>query len=215
MNTVLDAHRPTLGELADGWSQARRRLAYGLLALFVVAVVARVALVGETGSHYVKRGALAFNFLYDAPMRPVAVKGSEIVRLESRRGDLFLQSFAVEPVAIPPNDGEFGGLLPVLAETRIRAQAARYGESFGVVREGKTRVNKLAGYTYVFRFKREGRTFYGRTVLLPTDDPRTRRGVALELLATPASGVGRALDVGLRGGGKKPFRSFRFGTERP
>ncbi len=41
------------------------------------------------------------------------------------------------------------------------------------------------------------------------------RGVRLLLLATPASGVGRARDVGTHGATKLPYRSFRFGTRAP
>lgn len=214
-SAVLEAHRPSLGEIASGWSRRRRRLAQVVLAILVVALIARVALVGESGTQYVQRGDLPFNFLYEAPLKSVATQSAEIVRFERRRGDLFLQSFTVAPLSLPAGDGEAGGLLPVLADERIRELERRHGPTFELVAEGKSRVIEAAGYQYVYRFKRDGRTFFGRSVLLPTEEPGTQRGVVLELLATPASGVGRAADVGLRGSIKKPFRSFRFGTERP
>lgn len=212
---VLDQHRPSLRDLASDWSPRRRRLAYATVALLVVALIARIVLVGEGGTNYVQRGDLAFNFLYEKPLESVAPQSSEIVRFERRRGDLFLQSFVVAPLSVPANDGEVGGLLPVLADERIRELGRRHGPTFEVVQEGKSRVIEAAGYQYLYRFKRDGRTFFGRTVLLPTEEEGTQRGVVLELLATPISGVGRAADVGLRGSIKKPFRSFRFGTERP
>jgi hypothetical protein len=214
-SAVLDAHRPSLGDLMRDWSPRRRRLVQVLIALAVVALLGRVVLVGEDGTTYVKDGELAFNFLYAAPLKPVATQSSELARFESRRGELFLQSFAVEPLSLPTHDGDLGGLLPALADERIREQARRYGETFQLVQEGKTRVVLLPGYQWVYRFKRDGRTFYGRSVLLPTEEEKTQRGVVLQMLATPASGVGRATDVGVRGPIKKPFRSFRFGTERP
>lgn len=213
-SAVLDAHRPSLEEIASGWSARRRRLAQVLLALAVIALVGRIALVGGDGTQYIQRGGLEFNFLYEAPLAKVAPQSSEIVRFERRREDLFLQSFVVAPLDLPANDGEVGGLLPVLADERIRELGRRY-EGFQLVAEGKSRVIEAPGYQYLYRFKREGRTFFGRTVLLPTEETGTQRGVVLELLATPASGVGRAADVGLRGSIKRPFRSFRFGSERP
>jgi hypothetical protein len=80
-----------------------------------------------------------------------------------------------------------------------------------------------------FRARLGERRLFGRLVLLPEpaagedladpsgelENARSRRGVRLLMLATPASGAVRPRDVGARGNLKTPFRSFRFGTEGP
>lgn len=220
-DVVLDPYRPTLGDLVERRPLLRRALPWigGLL----VVVVAALGLRGSDDTeHFVQREGLQFNFVHDPVLRGEAHGSDEEVRLVRRRGDLFLQSFAVQALEFPRYDGDVGGQLPVLAD-RVRARlASEYGPSFRLVQEGKTRVNILPGYTLVYRWKADGRTFYGRTVLLPDVEGASNApesagvpGVALELVATPASGVGRAVDVGLRGAIKLPYRSFRFGTERP
>lgn len=186
-----------------------------LAVLAVLALLARIVLVGESGENHVHRGELPFNFLHDDVLTRVAPQSDDLVRLVRRQDGAVTQSFAVKPFSLPPNQGDFGGLLPVLADERLRALAQRLGPSFQLVQEGKTRVNELPGYTLVYRWKEGGRSVFGRTVLLPAEEPRATRGVALELTATAASAGGVAREIGLRGAVKKPFRSFRFGTERP
>ena len=82
------------------------------------------------------------------------------------------------------------------------------------VEEGKTRINRVAGYSIVFRASRSPR-LYGRVVLLPQPVPGALDGVKLVMLATPDGGADKARDVGTRGELKTPYRSFRFGTEGP
>ena len=49
--------------------------------------------------------------------------------MERRRGSLFLDSFAVEPLSLPPFRGDVSGELPVYAEREIAALRKRFPAS--------------------------------------------------------------------------------------
>lgn len=155
-----------------------------------------------------------FNLRYTEGLERVAPKAGELVRLEARRGDLFIQSFAVSPLRLPPYRGDVSGNLPVIAAREIEALRARFAE-FELIQDGKTRVNEVSGHVILFRARLGRRRLYGRQILLPEPVSGARDGARLELLATPAGGVSRASEVGVRGVIKRPYRTFRFGTEKP
>jgi hypothetical protein len=231
---VLEEHRPTLADLLrPRLSRAPRWVRWALAAvcvLVVVLVLWRVFADGSSGgTHYVHRTPIVFNFRYPDVMHRAAPRAPEVVRVERRRGSLFLDSFAVEPLVLPPFRGDVSGELPVFAEREIEALRARFPRDFELTREGKARVNAVPGYDVQFRARVGERRLLGRLVLLPEpaagedltdpsgelENARSRRGVRLLMLATPASGAVRPRDVGARGNLKTPFRSFRFGTEGP
>lgn len=213
---VLPEHRPTLGDLLRPRVGARGiRGLVALAGLVVGAFVYQVVRSPDDGIDVVRRsGPVQFNFRYTEGLEPAKPQGDELLRLEARRGDLFIQSFAVEPLALVPYRGHVGGTLPVIAAREIDALRSRFAE-FDLVQDGKTRVNEVPGYTILFRARLGRRRLYGREVLLPQAEVGARDGVRLVLLATPAGGVSRASDVGVRGVVKRPFRTFRFGTEKP
>lgn len=213
---VDEAHRPTLPDLVG--ARAGRR---GLIALAVVAVLATLALAvkvlrpEDDGTDVVSRAEpVPFNFRYTAGLERVEPQGDERLRLVARRGPLFIQSFAVSPLRLPAYRGDVGGTLPVFAAAEVEALRRRFAE-FELVQDGKTRVNEVPGHVILFRARLGKRRLYGREVLLPEPAPGARDGVRLLLLATPAGGVSSASDVGIRGVVKRPFRTFRFGTEKP
>jgi hypothetical protein len=217
---VADAHRPTLPELV-GPRLARLPAAVrvALAVAGAVVVLALIALLvlrpGDDVTEYVQRSGLTFNFRYPDPLVRAAPQGDELVRLQSvRSAGLFVQSFAVEPLQLPAFQGEVGGLLPIVADGEMKALARRFRE-FELVQEGKTRLNEVPGYAITFRARLGARRLFGREVLLPEPVPGGRRGVRLLLLATPSAGTNRAEEVGVRGVIKRPFRTFRFGTEAP
>jgi hypothetical protein len=229
---VLEEHRPTLADLLrprlarlPRWA----RWALAAAALLIVALVAwRMLERGQGGTHYVRRTPLEFNFRYAGGLHQVAPRGAELVRLERRRDGLFLDSLAVEPLALPSFPGNVSGVLPAYAEREIAALRGRFRE-FELLREGKSRLNQVPGYEVQFTARLGPRRLYAREILLPQPAPgedlanptgllqngRARNGVRILLLATPASGVARTRDVGAHGPLKTPFRSFRFGTEVP
>ena len=211
---VLDRHRPTLAQVSAGWPAWARRAALAAVALVVLAVIVKVALPASGERAYVHRGDPAFNFLVSSGFKPVRAQGDEIVRFEAARGQTFLQSFSVAPLALPAYRGDLGATLPAIADAEIARLRQAYSD-VQIVQEGKTRVNLIPAYSISFASRLGARRLYGRDVLVPEDKPGARTGVRLLLFATPAAGVGLATDVGIRGGTKKPYRSFRFGTERP
>lgn len=217
MPLVAPEHRPTLGDLLV--PRIGRRAVWVLAGLAVlVAGLAFVATRDAGGGDVVvveRSGPAPFNLVHTAGLRRVAPVGDELLRLEARRPDgLFVQSFAVESLRLPAYRGDIGGVLPVEAVREIDRLRRRFAE-FELVRDGKARVNEVVGYAILFRARLGERRLYGREILLPEPDPGARDGVRLLLLATPAGGVGGAADVGVRGVVKRPYRTFRFGTERP
>jgi hypothetical protein len=231
---VLEEHRPTLADLLrprlarlPRWV---RRLLGAVVALLVLFVLWRLLAGGDAGeTHYVHRGALEFNFRYPDAMHRVKPAGQELVRVQRTRDGLFLDSYAVEPLALPPFRGNVSGLLPAYADREIAALRKRFPSQFELVREGKARVNQVPGYDVQFQSRLGKRRLFGRLVLLPQPAPgedltnptgelnndRSRSGVRILMLSTPAAGTVRTRDVGARGLLKTPFRSFRFGTEGP
>ena len=217
---VLDRYRPTLGDLVRGRSGRRARWGLGLLvAAVALAAVALAALwafsPANRGTEYIHRDAPTFNFAYTEDMKPVRPQGDEYVRVDRRRDDgLFLDSFAVLPLRLPAYRGDAGGYLPAFADRELAALRRRY-DDLELVQEGKTRVVETPGYSLVWRAREGERRLYGRTVLLPEPVPGARGGVRLEMVVTPAAGAATAGDAGARGATKRPYRTFRFGTEGP
>jgi len=192
------------------------RAAIVLAALAVLALFVTVLRPADDGGVDVvgRDGPVPYNLRYTQPLERVAPQGDELLRLEGRRGDLFVQSFTLEPLRLPPYRGALGGVLAVQAAREIGALRDRFAE-LELVQDGKTSVNQVSGHTIVFRARLGKRRLYGRSILLPEPAPGAREGVRILMLSTPAGGVSRPLDVGIRGAVKRPYRTFRFGTEKP
>jgi hypothetical protein len=210
---------PTLGDLlAPRWRSLRRGTRRALIAAAVAAVAVgalgvRAAVGGD--HEFVHRSAPAFNLRWHEPLRRVAPQPGEYLRLESRRGSLFLQSFAVRRLELPAYRGNPDGEFPIYAESHIAGLAGRlegFQRTCDGCGEGKARINDVAGYSINFEAKIGKRTLYGRDVLLVPDEKGARVGVVLEMRATPAARVAGPETVGSGGVLKLPLRSFRFGT---
>ncbi len=213
---VLDRHRPTLPELL---APLPRRLVIGLAVLAVLILVALVAArlaPGDPSRVFVHRGDPQVNFVYGERLKPTtSARTAALVALEERRGELFIQSFAVRSVDLPAHrPGTVGGILPIVGDGEIDALARRF-EEFELIAEGKARINDVPGYQVVFRARLGERRLYGRVIVLAKPVPGSREAVALELIGTPVSGAANARDVGNNRVLKLPLRSFRFGVERP
>lgn len=212
---VRPEHGPTFGEAVP----ARWRRVIAVLAAVLVLVFAGLSLRSTAdGVDVVRERPLPFNFHHASTLPQVDPRDGELVRLEREVNGKFNQSFAILPLALPDYEGVVGGVLPVLADAERERLAQAYSE-FELIEEGKARINDVTGYQLVFRARLGERRLYGRSVLLPEqidgEPAQPRRGVRLLVESTPAAGVGRAEDAGVRGLNKRPFRSFRFGTEKP
>ena len=205
---------PTLGRLlSPRWRAASppaRRLVIaggvGLLALLVGAVL---TLENATFSH---GGRLPFSFAYRSLYR-VAPDPGGYVKVQRRRSDgTLLDSYAVEPLLLPPYTGELSGELPVYAAGYISA-LQRQDPGFVLRGEGKTRVNAVPAYQVVYTAVIDGRTMYGRDVLLLPERRGAREGVEIVMLTSPTadSQVDSPLEVASTGVLLRPLKTFTFG----
>jgi hypothetical protein len=205
---------PTLGRLlSPRWRAASplaRRLVIaagvGLLALLVGAVL---TLQNASFSH---GGRLPFSFSYRSLYR-VAPDPGGYVKIQRHRPDGTLEdSYAVEPLVLPPYKGQLSGELPMYASGYIRALERR-GPGFVLRGEGKTRVNAVPAYQVLYTAVIQGRTMYGRDVLLLPERPGAREGVEIVMLTSPTANrqVDSPLEVASTGVLLRPLKTFTFG----
>lgn len=205
---------PTMPALVGGLPRAARAAAIALGALVVAAAVLVALRSRPDETALVVRGPATFNLAYGPQLQRFSQPDS-LLALRQRRGGLFLDSYVVRPLNLPRYEGVVGGLLPVYSDTYLAALLRRYGPSFQLVQEGRTRINDGIGYQLFLRGMRDRRALYVRHLLLVPETPDgVRRGVVIELESTPASGTPNALGNGNAGALKQALRSFRFGTSR-
>jgi hypothetical protein len=214
LSLVAPEFRPTLrDELAR--LRPRWRMPVTVLLVLIAALALFLLLRGSSqpGTHVVHPGGPAFNLRFTEPLERLKAGPGELLHLEWREGGELRASFVVEPLELPPFQGDVGGVFPVVASRDLDALEARF-PALEPVEEGKARVNKVPAYSTTFRASRKPR-LYGRVVLLAEPVAGSRRGFRIVMLATPEGGADKAGDVAARGVLKTAYRSFRFGTEGP
>jgi hypothetical protein len=213
VSAVKPQYGPTLVEMLAPRSLTVRAGAATLAALLVAAVVAIGLNARPDETFVLEHEPVTFNFAYGPQLERVPLAGS-LVALEHERAGLFLDSYVLRSLALPPYRGAVGGMLPIYANGYIDRLHRRY-HGFEFVGEGRARINNGIGYEVTFRSKRGRRTLYGRHLLLVEEVPDgQRRGVVIELESTPAAGTPNADEIGNHGVLKTPLRSFRFGEDR-
>lgn len=191
------------------------RIAAAVAAIAILLAAVAIALASRPDeTAVVIRQPITFNLVHGPQWTPVERAGTLVaLRHESPRG-LFLDSYTVRSLTLPPYRGAASGMLPVYADGYRRALSRRYAE-FELVGEGRTRINNAVGYEVTFRAMRRGRRLYARHYLLVEEQPEgQRRGVVLEIESTPSAGTPNADEIGNHGALKTPLRSFRFGEDR-
>jgi hypothetical protein len=190
------------------------RVAAAALAALLVAAVVVIAVRSRAGETFVlEHEPVTYNFTYGPQFERVQRPGA-LLALDHTRNGLFLDSYVLRDLSLPPYRGAVGGMLPVYANGYIDKLRRRY-RGFQFVGEGRTRVNNAIGYQVTFRAKLGSRTLYGRHLLLVEDQPDgLRRGILMELASTAAAGTPNAAEIGNHGALKNPLRSFRFGEDR-
>jgi hypothetical protein len=205
---------PTLGQLLAPRWRAASRLARGAVAaagIVLVAVLVGVALtlMNATYSH---GGRVPFSFSYRGLYRVAPDPGGYVkVRKRGSDGEL-LYSFAVDPLTLPPYSGELSAALPMYAAGYIAVLRRRY-DDFQLRGEGRTRVNSVTGYNVLYTALVEGRTMYGRDILLLPETAGAREGVIIAMLTAPglSKQIKGPLEVASTGVLMAPLRSFSFG----
>jgi hypothetical protein len=216
MSAVRSEFGPTLPALLGPRLRALPQvLRLGLAALggFVVVLIFYALLLRGDGAQakraVVVRSPIAFNFVYRAPFRKLALQNGALARVGSK-----VQDFAVRDLQLPAYRGDAAGFLPLYAAQQ-EAQMARTFPAFVWRSDGRANINQQQGYEIVFQFRRPGGPLtYGRRVLL-VPNVTAREGVDILVTAPRSPAIVRADDVGHNGGLKTALRSLRFGTERP
>jgi hypothetical protein len=217
MSVVREEFGPTLPELVGRRLGVRPRavwLSLAAIGAVAVAVAAWLALRPDPNeSGVVVREPVAYNLIYTDALRRVAPRPGETLRLQSRSGPP--QSFAVRTLRLAPYKGDVSAAMTFLSSLLIERMRAQYTD-FVWRGDGRVNINKQPGYQIVFQARVDGRTTYGRRVMLVAKpDPPPREGVDITILAARSPSVPNLDSVGATGALKTAYRSLRFGTDRP
>jgi hypothetical protein len=207
-------YEPTLGRLLSPRWRAASPLTRGAVIAFGVGLLALVLAVALTldNATFSQGGKVPFSFSYRGLYR-IAPDPGGFVKVQRRRSDGRLEdSFAVEPLRLPPYSGELWGELPLYAAGYVRALSQRYAD-FVLRGEGKTKVNTVPAYNIFYTAVLEGQSMYGREVLLLPERPGARTGVDIVMLTSPtaSSQVTSPLQVATAGVLMRPLKTFTFG----
>jgi hypothetical protein len=205
---------PTLGQLlAPRWHAAsrvtRRTLTVAGVGLLVAILAAALTLENASFSH---GGSVPFSFSYRGLYRVTPDPGG-FIKIQRHHADGTVRdSFAVDPLRLPPYAGLISGELPLYATSYIRGLSRR-DPSFVLRGEGKTRVNNIPGYNIYYRTVLAGRKLYGRDILLVPERPGAREGVDIVMLTsqTKSTALSSPLEVALSGILLRPLRTFSLG----
>jgi hypothetical protein len=213
VSVVQPQYGPTLLALLRPRSLRVRLAAGALVVLLAIAVVVVAIRSAPDETVVLIHKPITFNFAYGPLMRRTSEPGA-LVALERRRGDVFLESFAVRDLRLPAYTGAVGGMLPLWSDGYMKRLEKAHPD-YRFVAEGRTRINNGVGYSIAYRGSVDGRALFVRHFLIVPEFPDGQRhGVVLELRTTYAAGTSNATDVGLHGQVKMPLRSFRFGEDR-
>jgi hypothetical protein len=213
LSVVKPQYGPTLPQLVRRLPPVGRAAFVAGVALLIALAIVIALRSRPRETNVIVRGATTFNLTYGPQLQRVPAPGA-LFALRRERNGLFLDSYVVRPLVLPPYRGAAGGTLPVYSVAILRRLRKRYGD-VDVVLDGRTRINNAIGYQLVLRGKLGTRTLYVRYLMLVPEAPEgARRGVIVELESTPAAGTPNAVGIGNAGPLKQAMRSFRFGTSR-
>ena len=211
---IKPQYGPTLGHLLSPRWHAASPLARRLVIASGVGLllVALAAVLTFENAKYSQGGRVPFSFSYRGLYRVPAGSG-EYVRVQRRgSGGQLEDSFAVQPLELPPYSGELSGELPLYASRYMEALSRSYAD-FRPRGEGKTRVNGVPAYNIFYTADVEGRPMLGRDVLLLPERAGARGGVVIVMLVSPAAAAPASspLEVGGAGLLSRPLKSFSIG----
>jgi hypothetical protein len=212
---------PTLGQLlSPRWRAAsplaRRVVVASGIGLLALIVAAALTLENSTVS---RGGRVPFSFSYRGLYRVAPGPGAYIKVQRRGPGGRLEDSFAVEPLRLPPYSGGLSGELPLFASSYIRGLSGRYaqfvlrGEGQVNVNTGQTRLTTPYAYNVFYTTVVEGRKMFGRDVLFLPERTRARGGVVLVMLTSPKanSQVTSPPQVASTGVLLKPLKTFTLG----
>lgn len=204
-------YQPSLGRLlSPRWRAASRPVRALVVAVAVGAsalVIGGVLTLLPAGVSY--RGPVSFHFHYRSLYRVPPDPGG-YAKIARSRGGRLLDSFAVEPLHLPPYRGDLGAELPLYAAGYIRQLSVRYAR-FDLQGEGKTRVNTVPAYIVEYSANVAGHLMYGRDFLV-VPGQGALDGVAIVMHSVPSPAISSPSMVGATGILKQPLSTFFFGA---
>jgi hypothetical protein len=211
---IKPEYGPTLGRLLSPRWQAASGLTRGLVRALLIGLLALAvgAFLTLENAHFSHGGKVPFSFSYRSLFR-VAPDPGEYVKLQRHgAGGRLEDSFAVEPLQLPPYSGGLSAELPLYAAGYIRELRSR-DTDFVLRGEGKTRVNTVPAYNVLYTALVQGRTMWGRDVLLVPQRPGAHKGVKIVMLTSPTanSHVTSPLEVASEGVLLRPVKTFNVG----
>jgi hypothetical protein len=201
---------PTLGKLLEPrWRSAvpaaRAVVIAAGIGLLALAIGVVLSLLDASYSH---GGRMPFSFDYRGLYRTATEPGDYVTLVRTSHG-LLQDSYAVAPLVLPPYRGQPSGELPLFASGYTSTLAARLSH-FRLEGEGKTRISStLSGYDVLYTALVDGRTMYGRNVMLLPGGHGVREGVVLEMLSSEPATI--SLPVASSGVLETPLKTFSFG----
>jgi hypothetical protein len=215
---VQPQFRPTTADLlGDRWRALPRGVRWAIVAIAVLiaAYFAYGAVRATPGRHVVVvRGSHPVNFLYTAPLQRVKPARGELVALQTPRSDNEPQRFAVRPLTLPRYGGDPGAAL-VLYSVALDRYLEAHHPGLIVRGEARTGINQRPAYQVTWQTKVNGRTTFGRDIMVVEDMNAARVGAILEMQSVISPHVPQANAIGGVNPLKLSLRSFRLGTERP
>ncbi|HEV2787085.1 MAG TPA: hypothetical protein VGV67_11885, partial [Solirubrobacteraceae bacterium] len=198
MPVIKAEYGPTLPQLLAPKSLAVRAVAAAAATLIAGVALYVVIATRPDETVVLVRKPVTFNLVHGDEWKAAHARGALVSLRHERRG-LFLDSYTVRDLRLPAYEGAASGMLPVFANSHVRALGSRY-QGFEFVGEGRARINNAIGYEVTFRAHMGERRLYGRHYLLVEEEPEgRRRGVVIELISTPAAGTPVATEIGNHG----------------
>ena len=214
---VQPAYGPTLAGLlrARFGLSPRRSVAVVVGLLVVVALVGTVVALRDRNTKLVHRGEpFTFNVVITPELRERPERGDELLRVAGRRGGIDVQ-VTVSALRIPAyGRGTGSAYLPLFADDHLARRRTEL-DRYELLEEGKQRRDDLPGYMVVYRSGPPGREVVWRDTMLIPDDPGARDGVVLRMRQERLGGPVRAAGRKLIAAGRRAFRSFAPGEDRP
>ena len=211
---IKPEYQPTLGQLlAPRWHSASRLVRGAVIvslgALVALIVAAVLALENPSFTH---GGRVPFSFSYRGLYRVRPDPGGWVKAQRRGPSGRLEDSFAVEPLTLPPYGGAQSSELPLYAEGYIVGLRRRYRD-FVLRGDGETSVNNVPAYNVVYTADVEGRRMFGRDVLLLPQRPGAREGVDIVMLTAPKANpqVTSPLEVASAGVLLRPLKTFTLG----
>jgi len=211
---IKPEYQPTLGQLlAPSWHAASPVARGAVIVLLggLMALIVATVLTLENAS-FTHGGSVPFSFSYRSLYRVRPDPGGWVKVQRRGPGGRLEDSFAVEPLTLPPYGGDMSGELPLYAEGYIVGLRRRY-KDFVLRGEGKTHVNTVPAYNVEYTANVEGRRMFGRDVLLLPQRQGAREGVDIVMLTAPKANpqVTSPLEVASTGVLLRPLTTFTLG----